>query len=203
MIPSLQRRSLILGLGALALAPAPGFAAVSADPSDMPGGTWALDRQHASVSFRVQHMGVSFYVARFNQMDATLTWDPRNPTASRLTASVDVTTMDVGADYSRRFADQFLDAGHFPRATFTSTALTRSGPNRGQMTGDLTLRGQTRPVTFDVAFNGVGPGLIPLTARAGFTATGSIRRSDFGSTFLQNIVADDVAVAIEAEFARR
>src|SRR5690349_9323792 len=112
MIPALPRRSLLLGFGAVALAGRPAWAA-SMDPSEMPRGTYALDRSHASVTFRVQHMGVSFYVARFNQMEATLTWDPRNPTAAQVTASVDVTSMDVGADYSRRFADQFLDATHF------------------------------------------------------------------------------------------
>lgn len=201
------RRRLLAALGGLALLAASGaatsvWATPSTDPADMPAGTWANDPAHTSVTARVRHMGVSFYVMRFDDVQTTFTYDPHNPEAAQVQATVQTGSLDVGHDYSRRFADQFLDATHFPTMTFASTGLHRTGPNQGTMTGNLTLRGVTRPETFDVTFNGVGPGLIPFTTHAGFTAVGTIKRSDFGSTFLQNIVGDDVTITIEAEFGK-
>lgn len=194
----------ILAVIALSMsAPVPANAAVSGNPADMPAGTWVSDQAHTSVTARVRHMGVSWYVMRFNTVEARLVYDPAQPEQARLTATVQAASLDVGADYSRRFAEQFLDSAHNPTVTFVSTGLHRTGPNTGTVTGDLTLRGVTRPVTFDVTFNGVGPGLIPLTTRAGFTAVGTIRRSEFGSGFLQNIVGDDVTITIEVEFAKQ
>lgn len=196
-------RFLALAAVSLCLAAAlPARAAVSTDPAAMPAGTWVSDPAHTSVTARVRHMGVSNYVVRFNAVEANLTYDPAQPEQAQVTATIQAASLDVGADYSRRFADQFLDASHNPVITFVATGLHRTGPNTGTMTGNLTLRGVTHPATFDVTFIGVGPGLIPLTTRAGFTAVGTIRRSDFGSGFLQTIVGDDVTITIEVEFAK-
>lgn len=188
---------------ALLVGPSPSLATPSIDPADMAAGTWVNDPAHTSVMARVRHMGVSFYVMRFNTVETTLTYDPLNLEATRVSATIQTASLDVGHDYSRRFADQFLGATEFPTMTFVSTSLSRSGPNHGTMTGNLTLRGVTRPETFEVTFNGVGPGLIPLSTRAGFTAVGTIRRSDFGSNAWQSAVGDEVQITIEAEFARR
>ncbi|MFO1013092.1 MAG: YceI family protein [Caulobacteraceae bacterium] len=197
-------RHLVALTAALILAAAfPAASAVSRDPAQMPAGTWQLDRSHSTVTARVMHMERSWYVVRFDVVDATLTYDARNPEASRLSASVDATSFDVNADYGRRFADQFLDATKSPRMTFVSTQLTRTGPSTGTMTGNLTLHGVTKPVTFNVVFNGAGAGMLPLTNTAGFSATATIKRSDFGSTFLQNLVGDDVIITVETEFTKR
>jgi polyisoprenoid-binding protein YceI len=197
------RRRLLAALSGLAMLAALSPSQVaqatpSTDPADMPAGSWANDPAHTSVTARVRHMGVSFYVMRFNDVRATLTYDPHNPEAAQVQATVQTGSLDVGHDYSRRFADQFLDATHFPTMTFLSTGLHRTGPNQGTMTGNLTLRGVTHPATFDITFDGVGPGLIPFTTHAGFSAVGTIKRSDFGSTALQSIVGDDVTITIEA-----
>ena len=205
-MPSKTRSSHVLALAAVSLILAIAFpvqAAVSTDPAVMPAGTWENDPSHTSVTARVRHMGVSNYVVRFNAVEARLTYDPARPEESQVTATIQAASLDVGADYGRRFADQFLDASHNPAITFVATGLHRTGTNTGTMTGNLTLRGVTRPATFDVTFVGVGPGLIPLTTRAGFTAVGTIRRSEFGSGFLQNIVGDDVTITIEVEFAKQ
>ncbi|HWA60537.1 MAG TPA: YceI family protein [Caulobacteraceae bacterium] len=184
----------------------PGSAlAASKNVADLGGGTYALDRKHSSVLAKVEHMGVSLYTSRFDVMDATFSYDPARPEAARVTASVDATSMDVGADYSAEFAERFLAATKFPKITFASTAIHKGEGNAGTMTGDLTIRGVTRPVTFDVTFNGVGRDLLPpFRAIAGFSATAHIKRSDFGSDFLNNgIVGDDVTLIIEAEFDRK
>jgi len=191
---------------ALALAFTPGLAlAASQNVADLGGGTYAIDKQHSFLTTRVQHLGVSFYIARFNGVDGTFTYDPARPEASRVQASVDATSMDVGADYSAKFAEEFLAADKFPKITFTATAIQKGPGNTGTMTGDLTLRGVTKPVTFNVTFNGAGRSpLPPFRSIAGFTATTTIKRSDFGSDFLNNgIVGDDVTITLEAEFDRK
>lgn len=184
----------------------PGLAlAASQNVADLGGGSYAIDKQHSFLTTRVQHLGVSFYVARFNGLDGSFTYDPNRPEAARVQASVDATSMDVGADYSAKFAQEFLAADKFPKITFSSTAIQRGVGNSGTMTGDLTLRGVTRPVTFNVTFNGAGRSpLPPFKSIAGFTAVTTIKRSDFGSDFLNNgIVGDDVTITVEAEFDRK
>jgi polyisoprenoid-binding protein YceI len=171
--------------------------------ADLPAGGYALDKKHSSVAAKVLHMGVSFYTVRFDTFDASFTFDPANPAGAKVKASVDATSLDVGAPYGRRFADEFLDATKNPLASFVSTQIVPAADGRtGIMTGNLTLHGVTRPVIFNVAFVGVGRGLFGGTI-TGFSAVGRIKRSDFGSTFLSNLVADDTEIDIDAEFDRR
>jgi polyisoprenoid-binding protein YceI len=182
--------------------PAAAFAA-SQNPADLPAGSYALDKKHANVTAKVMHLGVSLYTLRFDTFDGAFTWDPAHPEAAQIRASVDATSLDVGARYSRKFADQFLDASKYPAMTFVSNQVTRAPDGRtGTMSGDLTMRGVTRPVTFDVAFNGVGHGILGGTV-TGFTASTKIKRSNFGSTSLMNWVGDDVTIIIEAEFDKK
>jgi len=192
-------RLFLIPLVALAL-PACAIAAVSSNPTDLPAGRWVLDGRHASLVAKVRHLGVSNYTLRFDKFDASFTYDPSHPEATTLAASIDTTSLDVGADYSRKFADQFLDATKFPKATFVSTAMTPDPDGQtGTMTGDLTLRGVTRPATLKVTFDGVGRSF-PFGTVAGFSATGSLKRSDFGSRSLLSYVGDDVSLEIEGEF---
>jgi polyisoprenoid-binding protein YceI len=191
-------RQLVIALVALAL-PACALAA-SSSPTDLPAGRWVLDVKHESLIAKVRHLGVSNYAVRFDRFAASFTYDPVHPEATNLVADVDTTSLDVGADYSRKFADQFVDATRFPKATFVSTAMTPDPDGRtGTMTGDLTLRGVTRSVTLKVAFIAVGHAF-PFGTVAGFSATGSIKRSDFGSRSLLSYVGDDVSLEIEGEF---
>ena len=144
--------------------------------------------------------------AGFDTLDASFDYDPAHPERTRVQASVDPASLDVNADYSKQFAEEFLQASKFPKATFVSTGIQPGAGNTGTMTGDLTLMGVTRPVTFNVTFVGAGhePLPIPLGRRAaGFEATTTIKRSAFGSTFLSDLVGDDVTLQIEAEFEKK
>jgi polyisoprenoid-binding protein YceI len=178
--------------------------AASQSPADVPRGHYVLDKRHSSLIARVQHMGVSLYTLRFDTLDADFEYDPAHPEATRLEAEVDPASLDVNADYGKTFAEEFLSASKFPKATFVSTAIQPGpGPSQGTMTGDLTLMGVTKPVTFNVTLIGTGhePLPLPLGQRAaGFEATATIKRSDFGSTFLSDLVGDEVTLQIEAEF---
>src|SRR6185312_11247653 len=195
-----------LALAALALAMPLAAAAAPGNLADLQGGHYVLDPHHASLIARVSHMGVSLYTVRFDRLDASFDYDPAHPERTRVTASVDPTSLDVGADYSRTFADEFLQAGKFPKATFVSTAIQPGAPGAGTMTGDLTLMGVTRPVTFDVTLIGSAhePLPVPFGRRAaGFEATTTLKRSAFGSTFLGNMVGDDVTLQIELDLMKR
>jgi polyisoprenoid-binding protein YceI len=199
-----RRRSVAIALLGLALP----LAAHAAPPnaSDFPAGHYVLDPRHASVIARVRHMGVSLYTLRFDTMDAAFDYDPAHPEATKLTASVDPASLDVNADYGKEFSEKFLAASKFPKATFTATQMQTPGDGTGTMTGDLTLMGVTKPVTFNVTFIGAGhePLPIPLGRRAaGFEATGTIKRSDFGSSYLLGMIGDEVTLQIEAEFEKK
>jgi polyisoprenoid-binding protein YceI len=178
----------------------------SAGSPDFPGGHYVLDPKHASLIARVKHMGVSLYALRFNTLDASFDYDPAKPEATRLTASVDPTSLDVNADYGKQFAEEFLSVSKFPKATFTATQMQTSGGGQGTMTGDLTLMGVTKPVTFNVTLIGAGHEVLPIPFgrhAAGFEATATLKRSDFGSTYLNNLVGDEVTLQIEAEFEKK
>jgi len=178
----------------------------------IPAGTYRLDKSHASVDFKVSHLGFSNYAARFARFDATLEFDPANPAAASVTATVDPNSLVVPTPPAGFLAElkgpQFLDTAKFPQITFKSTKVEPLTGGRARITGDFTLRGVTQPLVLDARFNGGYPGYAPMdpNARIGFSATGVIKRSAHGMSYgipapgTRMGVGDDVTVMIEAEF---
>jgi polyisoprenoid-binding protein YceI len=200
-----------LCLAAALLAPAP-LAAQDLTPPE--AGTFKLDLAHSRLLFRVSHLGFSNYTAFFRDFDATLVFDPENPQAMQVTATVQagsVETMypDPAFDFNAVLAGaDLLDAAQFPEMTFTSTAVALTGADTADVTGDLTLHGITRPLTLAITFNG-GYGHFPMDpggARIGFSATGSLLRSDFGMGYGVPVpgsefgVGDRIEIILETEF---
>lgn len=196
-------------------AKAPPAAPAAEVKSTAMAGVYDLDKTHASVTFRVDHLGMSRYTARFTGIDGRLNFDPANPAAMSVEASVD--TGSIKTDYpnptpnfdAELAGPNWLDAARFPKITFKSTAVEPTGPNTAKVTGDFTLHGVTRPLVLDVTFNGGYDGA-PMDpgSRIGFSAQGKLKRSDFGvsygvpqpgSTFG---VGDEVEIQIEAEFTK-
>ena len=182
---------------------------------DVPAGTYVLDKSHASLLFRVDHLGFSNYTARFKRFDATLDFDPGNPAAASVVATVDARSLET--DYP--FPDQldfnaqlegpdWLDAGAHPQLTFRSTRVVPNGADTARIDGELTLRGVTRPMALQATFNGgyAGHPMDPH-ARIGFSARGSLLRSAYGMTTgipapgSKMGVSDAVDVVIEVEFS--
>ena len=201
-------------LAAALLAPAAAFAGPgmsSTDPAKMPAGHYVLDRTHAAVTAKLLHMGFSNYTLRFNKVEADYSYDPAQPTAAKLKVTVDTASVDTatGADefglkFNKELAgDGWLDAAKYPAITFVSTAIDVGDGQHGKVTGDLTIHGVTKPATLDVTFNGVGSGMIPLTTRAGFSATTTIKRSDFGVSKYVPLISDDVTLNVEVEFQKK
>lgn len=135
--------------------------------------------QHAFVQFRIQHLGYSWLYGTFKDFDGAFTFDEANPAADKVNVTINTNSLDTNhaeRDKHIRSAD-FLNAGKFPQATFTSTAVQKQGKDY-KITGDLTLNGVTKPITLDARL--MGEGKDPWGGyRAGFEAKGDIVLKDF------------------------
>jgi polyisoprenoid-binding protein YceI len=175
----------------------------------LPSGAYQLQKDHGSIIVRVKHMGLSNYTMRFTDFDATLDFDPKNPSASHVKAIVNPLSVraehptDTGWD--KRIGEDLLEGTEFPQVVFDSKSIETTGEFTGKITGDLTMMGVTEPVTLDVTYNGAAPAAALYGGRdaVGFSARTHFARSDFGLTRYGAIVADDVEVIIEVEFTRR
>lgn len=205
----------LLTLAPYAAADAGKASGVRALAPDVPAGRYRLDPYHASVIFRVDHLGFSMYTARFTKLDAELDFDPAAPDRASLTATVDARSIETDYPFPEELdfdaqlrGEDWLDAERHPQMTFRSTDVVLTGPDSARIDGELTLRGVTRPMALDATFNGgyAGHPMDP-NARIGFSARGSLRRSDFGMTFgipepgTKMGVGDEVEIIIEAEFS--
>lgn len=174
----------------------------SADPVDAPAGLYHLDPHHRSLTFDVDHFGYSRFVMRFDRMEADLDFHPEDPASSKVTAHIAAASLDTNdaeLDEMVRGPD-LLDSERFPEIVFVSRQLRATGKTAGEMDGDLTIHGQTHPVTLSVTFNGGAPN--PLTGKhtLGFSATGHFSRSAYGLGRWYPAVGREVQLRIEAEF---
>lgn len=171
-------------------------------------GNYEMDKEHASLTWRVSHNGLSMYTARFTDFNATLNFDPANPAASSVSAVINPLSVETDhptkrESWNREIAtdNRFLDGEDYPQIVFNSTGVEQTGEFTGLVTGDLTLVGVTRPVTLETTYNGTGS--FPWTGSRdliGFSARGRLKRSDFGMDALFPIVGDEIEIIIEAEF---
>lgn len=194
--------------------PAPAPAQAEA-PMDAPAGAYTIDLSHTSVLFRVSHVGFSMYTARFKRAAAQLQFDPNNFAASNVTVNIEAKSLET--DYpnvaqhdfnAQLLGEQWLDAAKHPEITFRSAKVEGTGARTMRIHGDLTLRGVTRPMILDARLNGGYAGHpLDKNARIGFSARGTLKRSQFGisygipepgSTFG---VGDEVEVIVETEFS--
>ena len=192
-------------LGGTALAqPAMNFPPPAMNPAALPAGHYVSDPHHTALIMRVRHMSMTYSTFRMNKVDASFDYDPAHPTASKVTATIDANSFDQGdAKISDTFAKEFLGADKNPTITFSSTSIKVIKGAHGTMTGDLTLEGVTKPVTLDVTFDGSRPAGGMGPARAGFSAKGVVKRSDFGKLAMPDaIVGDNVDVTLEIEFTK-
>jgi polyisoprenoid-binding protein YceI len=195
---------LALGFAALAAAPATaqnGPPAVSKDPAAAPAGEYRIDKNHNSIVARIGHAGgYSYSTVRFGVQDSSLAWDPAHPENSKLSVTVDMKPNYAPVVYRvDPGAGPLLNVEKYPTATFVSTAIRRTGPTSGQIMGNLTLMGQTRPVTIDAQLVGAGKNAQGMGI-VGFTGTMNIKRADFGFTALAGAISNDIQLVLDAEF---
>ena len=172
-------------------------------------GTWDIDPVHSDVSFTVRHMMVSKVRGRLGTFSGEIVTAP-DFTDSVVTATVDASSVDTGnaqRDGHIRTAD-FFEVENHPTWSFRSTGGPRRRRRLTRLDGELTIKGVTRPVTFSLEVNGFGPDAYGGT-RAGFSATTTINRSDFGVDIAMPldgggvVVSEKVQVALEIEAVLR
>jgi polyisoprenoid-binding protein YceI len=179
--------------------------------------TYQVDATHTSIVWRVKHLGISNYTARFKTFDATLVFNPADLAANSVEVTIDPLSVetDYQGDYKAGHADSayatwnedlgrnpsWLNADAHPQISFKSTSATQSSPTSGTVTGDLSFLGVTKPVTLDVTYNGmVQMPWAPEQDRIGFSATTRLKRSDFGMNSNLEFIGDEVEIIVEAEF---
>ena len=170
----------------------------------LPPNGWRIDMGHSAVKFRVRHLGLSWVNGEFRTWTGELVYDPANPTAASVTAHIQ--TASVNSNNERRDNDarsaNYLAVDSFPEMTFVSRRVEQVDPTHLRVTGDLTLRGVTRPVTLDTEVSTV------LNSQRGkriaFTATTTIQRQDYGVVFGRltegaQVVGDEIRITIDIE----
>lgn len=167
-------------------------------------GNYQLDPTHTTLLFKVKHLGLSTYVGRFNTVDASLEFDPNDLSATKLSALVDMDSLDIN---NRSLADDlqgatWLNSKRYPQAQFTSLSVTPLSESRFSFTGQLDWRGIKNPITLEVQFHGGANNILTGKYTLGFSAKGSFLRSDFGMDAFIPLVGDEIALEAYAEFQK-
>ena len=179
--------------------------AKAANLAEQPAGLYVVEPTHTSVHWRLSHSGLSTYTARFDKISGSITFDPKNPTASSADIAIEAKSVNTGLpEFDAKIAKDVFKAEANPLITFKSTKLVSTSPTTGTMTGDLTLAGVTKPVTLNVVYNNGRINPFAKVQNIGFSASGSFKRSDFGvNNWINFGIGDQVDLIIETEFLKK
>ena len=174
-----------------------------ADISAAPAGIYKSENTHAYITFQYVHQGYSRPTIRWNEFDATVNLDPSNPAASTLDVVIQADSIDSGVE---KFDDHLKNADMFevetyPTITFKATDINSLTDTSGTVTGDLTIKDVTKPVTLKTTLNKVGEAR-DGTPMFGISATTQIKRSEWNVGYAVPFVGDDVNIIIEVEFRK-
>ncbi len=173
------------------------------DPKAAKPGRYKVDPFHTQALFTVGHLGWTDYTGMFTNGAGSLVLDTKAPANSKVDVSfpIDKIRTTVGELDTNLIGATYFNAAQFPTARFVSTRIVQTGGSTATMTGDLTIKGVTKPVTFKVRFIGAGPEFWGDKKEAiGFAATATIKRSDFAMGMDVPLVSDNVALVINAGF---
>jgi polyisoprenoid-binding protein YceI len=172
----------------------------AADPALAPAGNYALDPNHTAVVARISHIGYSFSIFRFGKTAGSLTWDPKAPANSKLSATVETASIETPVPgFPEELAgSKYLNSAAYPQATFAATTFHPTDATHGKVDGTFTLMGKTKPVTFDVTLVGAGPGF--GHPRMGIHAETTINPQDYG---FPAMFGTAVALVIDSEFVKQ
>ncbi len=204
-----------LALAAASAAPiiaqAPTAPPGSRNPALVTGGTYTADPNHSMVKWTVDHLGFTPYTGIFGSVAGTLTLDPKNPSAAKVDVTIPVSkVITASAGLTAHLLKPAAEGGKADffgaapaDAHFVSTSVAATGQT-AKVTGNLTLNGVTKPVTLDAKFYGAGkgPAMMGGKENVGFTATGTIKRSDFAVLYGLPIVSDAVQLDIIVAFQK-
>jgi len=175
------------------------------------GGKYTVDKHHASLTFSLNHLGVSLYTAGFDEFDATLYLDPNDLTKSSVEARINPNSLDIPSPpdgfIDELLGNDWLNIGAFPDITFVSNKVELIDAKNALIYGDFYLHGIKKPLVLEAVFIGASAAHpMDPNPRVGFSAKGKFKRSDYGITIgipapgTTMGVGDEITVVIEAEF---
>ncbi|HEX3493610.1 MAG TPA: YceI family protein [Streptosporangiaceae bacterium] len=172
-------------------------------------GNWQLDPYHTQVSFSAKHLGMMTVRGHFTEVAATADIDPAHPESSSVEITISVASIQTNheaRDNDLR-SSNFLEVDKYPTMTFKSTGVTAGGPDKYTLTGDLTIKGHTHPVSLDVTRYGEFNDPM-MGHRIAYGATTQINRKDFGLSFSmvldgRFVVSEEIQIAIEGELVEQ
>ncbi|MBV9678208.1 MAG: YceI family protein [Acidobacteriaceae bacterium] len=165
---------------------------------------WRLDPPHAAAQFSVRHMGISTVRGAFTKLSGTVQYDPNDPNKSSIDVVIDAASVDSRVEMRDNDlrSEHFLEVSKYPTITFKSKRVEAAGPGRMKITGDLTIRGVTKPVELEVE----GPSEPAKDPRGnlhmGASATTKIDRRDFGMNGYQGMVGNEVSITLDVELVK-
>jgi polyisoprenoid-binding protein YceI len=163
--------------------------------------TYKIDPNHTNVLASWSHFGFSNPSLNFGQADGTIVYDADKVSASSVQVTLPLTGLSALADqfYDHLTSADWFDAAKYPSATFKSTKVEAAGEGKLKVTGDLTVKGVTKPVVLDVKLNKAGVQPLAKREAVGFDATATVKRSEFGlGNYVPN-VSDEVSLRITTE----
>jgi polyisoprenoid-binding protein YceI len=167
--------------------------------------TWKSDPAHSRLGFTITHLGISEISGAFNQFEVTITSAKPDFSDAVFQLTTDVASIDTAVEKRNGHlrSPDFFDAAQYPGMTFTSKSITAAGNHRYKLSGDLTIRGVTQPITADLWYRGTTTNQGKVTA--GFQLTATLKRSDFGvgPKFPPPMIADEFTVKADGEFIRQ
>ena len=172
--------------------------------------TWQIDTAHSRAQFTVRHLMISNIRGDFGAVTGTVDYDGKDITKAKVNATIDVKSISTRVDKRDEHlkTDDFLDVANHPTMTFVSTSITPAAGGKYNMTGNLTIRGTTKPVTFELTAPS-GPITNRGTTKIGASASGKINRKDFGVKYHEVMdngglgVADEVFIQLDVELIQR
>jgi polyisoprenoid-binding protein YceI len=172
---------------------------------------WNIDPMHSQANFAVKHMMVSTVHGSFNGLKGSVDYDPAHPKATKAELTIDATTVDTRNDMRDKDlkSDHFFDVAKFPTITFVSTKVEPAGEGKLKISGDMTLHGVTKEVTWLVEGPAAGVKDQKGNLHSGATATTTVNRKDFGLTWNKTLdgggvmVSDEVELSVEVELVEK
>lgn len=169
--------------------------------------TWIADDPHSRLTFVTTHLGLSDVGGSFNEFDASIVASEKDFSDATFELTVDVSSLDTEVDKRDEHlkSADFFNVEKFPKMTFKSTSIKKTGKDRYKLTGDLTLHGITKPVTMDLWYRGTIEHPQSKALTAGFQLTGTLKRSDFniGPDFPPAMISDEVRIKADGEFVKQ
>ena len=181
------------------------FMLVTVTPAKAEIEVYEFDKAHTQVLFFVDHLGFSKSQGEFLDFDGSFTFNRADPTTSHVEVTIQTDSIDMDDEKwdAHMKNEDFFDVEKFPTMLFKSTKIEKTGSKTAHIIGDLTILETTKPVTLNVTFNKAGVHTFNQKYVAGFSATATVKRSDFGIKYGLPLIGDDVEIRLEVEGIRQ